>query len=406
MALDPPITLSGKVFKYWVMDRTAGTATVYLQDGQTISGPIEVSDLIASEVARTIFDWEKWTTINITKTGDVVFAQTYSPVERNPLRGRITVYLDQNHWSSLAAARTGSHRIRSESERAAALRVAELASDAGIVLPVSSATVRETGAMYGNRRYALGISIAQLAGGWQLRHPLAVARHEILIAVAGLMDAKQPPPRAGVTLEPYAWMDDPREVAATEPDSSELFILAMGCPTVILEMLTDPDPTPDPIATNWARKHTGLQRQLANIADKTARRRAAYAAALEDHSEAISLALAALGQPTASLDLPAADVPYFFAKMPMLGIFVELYVRRLTDSGWTWRENDLTDMFFLSSGAAYADYVVAERATGAQMKQVLAKLGRDDNVVVTLEDLVARLEEQGVRTATEREESR
>ena len=405
MSTDPTLSLSGTVLKYWAMDRTSGTATIYLQDGRTVSGAIDLEGVGESEVAQTIFDWENWWTVNITKQGDLVHAETYSPRDRDPLRGRTSVYLDQNHWSSLAAAKSGSRRIRSEKERAAAIRVADLASDAGIVLPVSSATLRETGALYGDRRYQLGIAIAQLAGGWQLRHPLAVARSETLTAVSlGLQEVQILSPPSGVTLEPYACMDDPRDIAAMDPASVDLFLAAMSCPTVILEMLTDPNPTPEPRPTEWVPKHTALQRELGTIADKAARRRAAYSAAFRDHAEPISMALATLGRTPKDLEVSEAEIPSFFAQMPMLGIFVELFVRRLIDATWTWRENDLTDMFFLSCGAAYADYVVAERATGAQLKQVLATLGRKDNVLLTLEELVGRLAQDGVLTATERAE--
>lgn len=407
MSTEPTLSLSSKVLKYWVMDRTSGRATIYLQDGQILSGAIDLEGVGESEVAKTIFDWERWSTVNITRHGDLVHAETYSPHDKDPLRGRTSVYLDQNHWSSLGAAKSGSERIRSEKERAAATRVADLASDAGIVLPVSSATLRETGALYGDRRYQLGVTIAQLAGGWQLRHPLAVARHETLTAVSrSLQDVQTTTPLTGVSLEPYTCMDDARDFGAMDPDSLELFLAAMSCATVTLELLTDPHPTPEPSPTEWVPKHAALQSSLGTIVNKPARRRAAYSAAFRDHAGPISLALATLGLASDALDMSEADIPTFFAQMPMLGIFVELYVRRLVDASWTWRENDLTDMFFLSCGAAYADYVVAERATGAQLKQVLATLGRNDNVALTLEELVERLAQDGVLSASERAEGK
>ena len=51
-------------------------------------------------------------------------------------------------------------KIANKDELAAARKITELASDAGIVQPLSSAQFTETYPLYGDRRYSLGLAMA------------------------------------------------------------------------------------------------------------------------------------------------------------------------------------------------------------------------------------------------------
>lgn len=67
------------------------------------------------------------------------------------LAGRIVVYLDQNMWSTLAAARHG-HRPVSKKDATAAALLTQLVEQRQIVLPLSSSHFLETGRHLGPNR--------------------------------------------------------------------------------------------------------------------------------------------------------------------------------------------------------------------------------------------------------------
>lgn len=70
-------------------------------------------------------------------------------------------------------------------EADAARRLVELAEAGEILLPVSSANLVETGALYGERRVALAKTMLMVSRGWQMRNPLHVRFEEMLDAVEG-----------------------------------------------------------------------------------------------------------------------------------------------------------------------------------------------------------------------------
>jgi len=77
--------------------------------------------------------------LRITMPGERAMVELRRPGEDlDTLRaGRPTVYLDQNHWSTLAAARHGHRPVR-EGEAEAALHLADLVDAGRILLPVSA----------------------------------------------------------------------------------------------------------------------------------------------------------------------------------------------------------------------------------------------------------------------------
>lgn len=120
----------------------------------------------------------------------------------DPVKGRPSVYLDQNHRNTIAKTAV-SPEAASERDRVAAQRIIKLAYDVGIRLPPSSATMQETSALFGERRYEVGVAGAALSGGWQLRDPLELRRREFAAWIAERLtiDLDVPGPDA-VTLEP------------------------------------------------------------------------------------------------------------------------------------------------------------------------------------------------------------
>lgn len=76
------------------------------------------------------------------------------------------VYLGQRNWSLLASTQFEPERVRSEEERAAAVRLIVMARARKILLPMSFAHLAET-AKWGDtdRRYRLALTVTQLSRG-------------------------------------------------------------------------------------------------------------------------------------------------------------------------------------------------------------------------------------------------
>lgn len=160
-----PVTLSAEYIKYWVIDRGERRRGVVFQSGEQAWEEIAPNDpLLQSQLDKTILDWEKWWVVNITKRGEWVTSEAFSPVG-DPLKGRPVVYLDQNHWSALAVYMVEPSRLRRKAEADAAAELILLAMDGGVVLPLSSANLYETSALYGERRHEVGLAMAALSGG-------------------------------------------------------------------------------------------------------------------------------------------------------------------------------------------------------------------------------------------------
>ncbi len=98
--------------------------------------------------------------------------------------GRPVLYLDQNHWSALAAARHGHRPVR-DAERQAALRLAAMVNAGEVLLPASAGHLVETTPLHGEPRVALAGTMLALSRGWQMRNPLHVRVEEVVRAVRG-----------------------------------------------------------------------------------------------------------------------------------------------------------------------------------------------------------------------------
>jgi hypothetical protein len=97
---------------------------------------------------------------------------------------RPIVYLDQNHWSTLAAVRHGERPARAE-EVEPAQRLMQLVEDERLLRPVSAGHLVETMPLHGTRRVALAATVLALGRGWQMRNPLHVRLDELACALAG-----------------------------------------------------------------------------------------------------------------------------------------------------------------------------------------------------------------------------
>jgi hypothetical protein len=403
----PKLTLSSDVFRYWVLDYDIQEIRVVLRDGSEFAEPMsQEMKLQAGEVRVSIFDWEKWWVENFTSRGHLLFAEVYSPVSTDPFRGRPSVYLDQAHWSTVSQAMIDPSRVKSAAKLTAAKRIIELATDGGIVLPLSSANFTETARLNGDRRYEVGVAMASLAGGWQMRHPLQVRRQELVSTLAAQFGVVRTNPieRPVITLEPHAFLDDGVDAFEMTPDSPELFTLAATSSSVMAELLLNPERIDGPRPASWTEANRKQGTWIStSSASREQKRQLSYAFALADHQADIFAAMKELRIDTANAtELIGPGAAEMFQRGNMIDLYTRIVVMRQADRSFTWRTNDLVDIMFLSCAAAYSDYVAAEKATGTHLAQ--AQRGRGDpvNVFTSLESVVEALDRDGVQTAEEK----
>lgn len=171
----------------WVaIDLERRTVSFRFPDGRQTSLPMPASMLAEpAHLQRVELDVDAAQAF-VTMRGERALVELRDPRRSlEELRaGRKIVYLDQNHWSTLAAARRG-HRPVGEAERRAALRLGELVEDQRILLPASAGHFVETTALHGAQRVALAGTVLALSRGWQMRNPLHVRVEEMLRAMQG-----------------------------------------------------------------------------------------------------------------------------------------------------------------------------------------------------------------------------
>lgn len=400
-----PLVLSAERFKYWHVDLRDGTIKIVCQDGQSHQDELEPRHRPKkTEIATSTFDWDNWWIISTTTRGDMIITEGFSPIHPPPLHGRPSVYLDQNRWRTVADTLREPGRVGDDNERRAALDLIHLASDGGIVLPLSMGHMIETAGLHGNRRYDVGLAMAQLAAGWQIRDPIDIWNHEAELTIRkhlGLADSEHVV--HPIVTEPGALFGSKSTLAASaESPDIDRFMAMLTMPNVVLSTLVDPEPTPKHPLTKWVDHHTLITSQMqANELPKDQRRRLARR---RFWNENIGFYMAAYRKLT-----PFADFPVFsdrmlvdlFSRSPMVGLLSEIFVRRFIDRSNKWRRNDLIDLFHLSSAAAYADYVCAETHTGIQLREAQRALGRGETVFTTLSDLVTTLRRDGARAESE-----
>jgi hypothetical protein len=301
-------------------------------------------------------------------------------VDLDALRaGRPIVYLDQNHWSTLAAVRHGQRPAR-EDEVEPARRLMDLDDAERVLLPVSAAHLVETTPLHGAPRVALAGTVLALGRGWQMRNPLHVRAEEVLRA---LTDAE---PAAAEVFAPGA-----DGFFGSRPGGSSGSGLEAGAsPQVMLQQLSevvpavlglyeamldeqaiaDEDGRAEAAAEGWAVKFAELAHGL-HEADEPASmvRRIAYANLHVDlMDDIVRVANAARTSPEAVIDrLCADDDPT--GRMPFLGQMRQMLFARLRNARQRWEVNDLVDIMFLCCAAGYADLVVGERRAVGYLRQ-------------------------------------
>ncbi|HEY3685105.1 MAG TPA: hypothetical protein VGL93_18880 [Streptosporangiaceae bacterium] len=404
--MDEPLVMSTDLYKYWQVDFQNGIIRIVCQDGQIVEDELEsrfrASD---SQISQSVFDWEKWWILSTTTRGDLIITEGFNPASPPPFNGRPAVYLDQNRWRTVADVLHDPDRVANPAERRAAQDLIHLATDGGVVLPLSMGHMLETAGLHSDRRYEVGVAMARLAGGWQIRNPLDLWKNEAELTIRGHLGLMESAPVLHpIVTEPGALFGSDTTLGITEktPDMDK-FMAMLTTPNVVLDVLVDPERTPKHPLTKWVDHHARITSQMhAENVPKDQRRRLARR---RYWNENIGFYTAAYRRLTHSADFPTfgdSQLVSLLSASPMVGLVSELFIRRFIDHQSKWRRNDLIDMFYLSSAAAYADYVCAEVHTGTQLRDAQRALGRSETVFTTLDDLVTALRRDGAQAESER----
>lgn len=346
-----------------------------------------------SAVVRMNYEFLGRAIVFTTRQGDRIEAELPDQNDLAPIRARPVVYLDQNHWSAIAKALHEPERVRDERERLAAARVAELAQQRKLILPLSLGHVGETGQWRDDSwRYRLALTMLELSNGWQLRDVLLLRRAELQQALATSLGQPAPAPVPGVTLEPGAIVGraDPYRPSRTLDAEFAFASSALVAFSVVFDIMLQDVATQLLGVPGWAERLQRITRDLA-AEEPNARRRRVVSLDTFRQDLLHELSTAAM-----ELDVTAADAGEWLtglteaqiASMPSLGIYRELLHEKLSNPGTIWEQNDLTDMMYLSCGAAYSDQVVGDRRLISDLRRALARLDRHINVHPKLADLV------------------
>jgi hypothetical protein len=371
-----------------------GVQNFYRSDRKVATFPLD-SEAGLESFRRSLWLLDPPSLFFETRRGDFIEAEIPQPWSMADRGGRPVIYLDQNGWSTLAKAIHDRPRVDPK-ELPGALHLIDLAMRRQVILPMSFAHLSET-TQWGNNdgRYSLALTLLQLSRGWQMRDPLTMRLYELRRELShALLDLDQDVPPA-FTLEPNAINGNVSPIMRPEgfTDQDAFTFAALLAPSVYFSLALSPEPSPrgepgtwkegQQIYTDWLRRETARA--------KDSRRKSAMVKAFADAQTELARAAASLTLAPEQLSVWVRSSWFKPLKhSPAYGLFRETYVDRHL-AGARWENNDLTDLFYLSTAAAYADHVLAERRTGANLRQAGARLGLDLKVSTSFAELVDHL---------------
>jgi hypothetical protein len=376
-----------------------GTMSVTFTDGRRATAPLGRDAFEpTSAIASFIYHPQSSRLHLRTTRGDDIYVELPQPTELAPLAGKRTIYLDQNHWSTLTNTLYEPDRVANGEEREAATQLIQLATDRKIVLPMSSAHLSETCKQVdAEERYRRALTIVQLSAGWQLRDPLDLRRFEIRQALTVRYRHFCLLPPAAVTLEPNAVhsgrVSDLPAIDEDLPLEAQWAVHAIRCIGGILDALLDAEHIPMSIAPGWASEFqefaTFLQDNPSGKELKRLRTHAKFIADLgrELPEEAHRAGVTSEEMSDWILNHSEEDL----RRMPALGLFREVLHEKLSNGRLRWANNDLIDMMYLTSAAGYCDHVVGERTHASHIANGLRRLGRPSVVHRNVRSLVKHL---------------
>lgn len=388
-----------------IMDRATSTAWVIMIDGTAVKSSLDFSSFApSSSIVRTRYLPRTNRLFMETNRGDIVEVELPTLKESAPLQGRPVVYLDQRDWSQLARAMFEPERIGRDSKRDAAEHLIALARSQKVILPMSFAHLGET-SKWGetDRRYNLALTLTRLSRGWQMRHPLDVWQTELHQTFSLRFKQLTLPPLDVFTLDGGAIESkktrDHPDLAMTEfPDGIDYVRRASVYMMSYIDMVLDSEATPMTPVPEWADTFQFITNELAKSSRTSDQKRNDLRFTLLTDIQ-VQVAEAALlsGITVPELELwvelrPEVDL----RNTKCLSLWHEVYQDKHLNPSTKWSSNDLTDMMYLTCAAGYADYVLAERSLTNYVKQAAKRLQKPINIYSRIEDLVAKLKQDGL----------
>ncbi|MCA1706987.1 MAG: hypothetical protein LC808_28470 [Actinobacteria bacterium] len=376
-----------------------GAMLILFIDGRVACGSLgrEAFGSTSAIAASTHFPRSSQLLLQTTR-GDNILVDLGIPTDLAPLVGRPTIYLDQNHWSTLTNAIHQPDRVADHDELGASEHLVELATRREVVLPLSSAHMSETCKQVDvDERYRRALTLAQLSAGWQFRDPLDLRRFELRQALTSRYHERQLTPPAAVTLEPNAVHASQRgplaEVSPELPEEARWAVHSIRCIGGILDAMLDAEHLPMESAPGWAAEFQRFARFLAdNPTGPEMKRRRTHAKFIADLGRELAEEAHRVGiTPEQMRDWTLQQSEDDLRQMPALGLFREVLHEKLCDPTLRWEQNDLMDMMYLTAAGGYCDHVVCERAHASHMRNGLRRLGRPTNVHRNLRALLANL---------------
>lgn len=378
--------------------RRDGQLSVALKDGRIAIAVDEPPFAPASAIADVTFDAATWRLQLQTVRNDVVHVELPTPLDPSPVLGRPTIYLDQNHWSTLTLAIHDPARVPNTAELAAASQLVALADAREIILPMSAAHMAETCKQLDpNERYIRALTITQLSRGWQLRDPL----HIRLFELRGVLSDRYGQPDKSaltiITLEPDALHSgrdgDAGPIGDDFPSDAQQLLHAMRCASANVDTMLDREAVSVTRIPGWVRSFQQFADFLGqNPPGKELKRRRTLARFVADLDSELCEAARGAGVSQADVsDWIRSHCENDIRKLPALGLFREVVHEKLSDTRMRWEDNDLVDMMYLTAASGYCAYVVAERAHASHVRNSVRRLGRTTSVHVNLRSLLGAI---------------
>lgn len=374
---------------------------IRVKDGRMFTAAAPPNDDPERAIVRVVYLWHDRHIGFETNRGDHLLGIMPSRHNLAPVDGRPIVYLDQNHWSTLAKMSRAPGRVP-EVERKAALELIALVEAGKIILPISAAHHSETSQWVDDdSRYQLALTMLRLSRGWQMRDPLAIWAEELQRGIAIHAGAEPSSSAPVFTLEPWVIHDAEAHSTVWADDSAQRglpadleFAFQSALSTIVyFDLLLSTAPIHREASHGWRAKQQRTTDALAaDHRPKTQKRQLAYAFALEDLSREMAKAAAHTNVSTVAFDKWLRSIwNKKVIETPAVGIFCSMFMDKHLNPRTKWQDNDLNDLFYLSAAAGYANHIVAERHTTGLIAQASKRLNASLAAHRSITDLMANL---------------